>query len=137
MPEFLSEDLPSWRPWYLVGEEHFPNFLVWSNLHGKKKKGLKCEKHDIDSSSNIICLRYQKKNLLGNIIDNMLRRKYTSNFLYHKCHWNLPNFFIFGTDNMENDVTLEVIFKENNIMNCQVFIYLRCNSSINYFRMQN
>jgi hypothetical protein len=38
---------------------------------------------------------------------------------------------------MENDVTLEVIFKENNIMNCQVFIYLRCNSSIDYFRMQN
>ena len=54
MPELLSEDLPSWRPWYLVGEEHLPDFLVWSNLpEENKNKGLKCEKHDIDSSSNI------------------------------------------------------------------------------------
>jgi hypothetical protein len=38
MPELLSEDLPNWRPWYLVGEEHLPDLLVWSNLPEEKNK---------------------------------------------------------------------------------------------------
>lgn len=141
MPELLTKDLPSSRPWYLVSEDNFPYLLVWSNLPEM------CWNVKNYIQVVIWIQNYQRtlvyhinKNLLSNIVHNVLRGKYTSNLLDHVCHWNLPSFFIHGTD-IENDGIL--IWKTDRgflyIAERRTWVnssYLRCNSNINYFRMQ-